>query len=374
MSKDDRGVLRDRDHRRRPGRPDGRLLPVEAESPVRDPRRERAGRRCLAQALGFASSLHPARFSTAARHATPRDRPGRTRRRTSWPTTSRTTPSGSSFPCARASASTGSPRSTAGSSSRRATSLRGGQRRRRNRGASDSEGSGLRARARSAGSCSCTPPSTSIRRSCRRATCSWSAQATPVPRSRSDLSRRIAVWLSGPKTARSPSPTAPFVHGSAFASSGSSATAFSRRYADRPEAGAEAPRERRPVDPDEAERPPGGRRRARSEGRGQCGTVCRCSRTIASSTWRTSSGARGSGRTSAGSTCRCSATTGSRSMSAESSSPSRACTSSGWSSSTRSRPMCFRIAGETPSTSRSTSFRGRRARAWSGGRPALAGA
>ena len=126
-------------------------------------------------------------------------------------------------------------------------------------------------------------------------------------------------------------------------------------HADRPEGGAEAPLEGRSLDPDEGEGPPGCRRRERPEGGGRA---------------RRSAGARG--RSSSRRVERrvvhrvpdglqldrpagVRRATGSRSMSEASSSPSRACTSSGSSSSTRSRRMCFRIAGETPSTSQSTS-------------------
>ena len=64
-------------------------------------------------------------------------------------------------------------------------------------------------------------------------------------------------------------------------------------------------------------------------------TGCRCSRTAACSTSRTSSGAQASARTSAGSTCRSSTKTSSR-LTKAASPPSRASTSSASTSSTRS--------------------------------------
>ena len=114
-------ALRHRDHRRRPGRPHGGVLPGEAGSLVRHPRRERADRRRLAQALGLAASLYAGVLQQAARHAAPGTRlvvsdegragclPGVVR---------------GTLRASRAnghSASTGSPRSTAASSSLRAS-------------------------------------------------------------------------------------------------------------------------------------------------------------------------------------------------------------------------------------------------------------
>ena len=49
---------RDVGRRRRPSGPRGRLPPRPAEPPLRDPRRKRADRRLLAQALGLAPPLH----------------------------------------------------------------------------------------------------------------------------------------------------------------------------------------------------------------------------------------------------------------------------------------------------------------------------
>ena len=56
---------RDRDHRRRPGGPGGRVPPGAARPAVRDPRRPRARRRRLAQALGLPAPVH-ARAATTA--------------------------------------------------------------------------------------------------------------------------------------------------------------------------------------------------------------------------------------------------------------------------------------------------------------------
>ena len=61
-----RDVRHDR-HRRRPGRPCGRLLPEEARAAVRDPRCERADRRLVADAhLGLAPPLHSGPLRRAA--------------------------------------------------------------------------------------------------------------------------------------------------------------------------------------------------------------------------------------------------------------------------------------------------------------------
>ena len=60
-------TLRDGRHRRRPGRPCGRLLPEEAGAAVRDPRRERADRRLLADAhLELAPPLYSGTLRRAA--------------------------------------------------------------------------------------------------------------------------------------------------------------------------------------------------------------------------------------------------------------------------------------------------------------------
>ena len=59
-----RKLRRGRD-RRRSGRPLGRLSPGAGRRSLRDPRRQRAHRRHLAQALGFAAAVHPGRSSMA---------------------------------------------------------------------------------------------------------------------------------------------------------------------------------------------------------------------------------------------------------------------------------------------------------------------
>src|ERR1051326_5290656 len=58
-------TVRDDRHRRRTGGPCGRLLPEEAGPLVRDPRRERTGRRLVAnEDVGLAAAVHPDRKST----------------------------------------------------------------------------------------------------------------------------------------------------------------------------------------------------------------------------------------------------------------------------------------------------------------------
>ena len=89
------------------------------------------------------------------------------------------------------------------------------------------------------------------------------------------------------------------------------------------------------------------RRRAWCRGPSGCRTACRCSRTGASSTSRTSSGARASARTSAGSTSRSSTRTSSRCTNAASP-PSRVSTSSASTSSTRSPRRTSAACGGTP--------------------------
>ena len=59
-------------HRRRTGRPVGRLPPRAARAAVRDPRRRRADRRPLAGPLGLAPALQPGALRLAPRHALPR--------------------------------------------------------------------------------------------------------------------------------------------------------------------------------------------------------------------------------------------------------------------------------------------------------------
>ena len=61
--------LRDDRDRRRPGGPERWLSPRQAEQRVRDPRRERACRRSVAQPLGLASPLHAGPLQRATRDA-----------------------------------------------------------------------------------------------------------------------------------------------------------------------------------------------------------------------------------------------------------------------------------------------------------------
>ena len=69
-------------HRRRPGGALGRLLPASAGPAVRDPRRERADRRLLADAnLGLAAPVHAGPLRRAAGLAVPGAAAGRFRRR-----------------------------------------------------------------------------------------------------------------------------------------------------------------------------------------------------------------------------------------------------------------------------------------------------
>ena len=60
------GAVRDGDRRRRAGRPRGRLSPGPARPVVRDPGRERAGRRLLAPPMGLAAPVHPGPLRRAA--------------------------------------------------------------------------------------------------------------------------------------------------------------------------------------------------------------------------------------------------------------------------------------------------------------------
>ena len=64
-------AVRHGDHRRRPGGARGRLPPAQAGSVVRDPRRGRASRRHLAEALGFAAAVLAGALRRAARDAVP---------------------------------------------------------------------------------------------------------------------------------------------------------------------------------------------------------------------------------------------------------------------------------------------------------------
>ena len=70
---------------------------------VRDPRSQRADRRCLAPALGLAAPVHAGPLRRPRRHAVSGARPTPFRPRTRWPTTSRPTRCGSRCRCAPAS-------------------------------------------------------------------------------------------------------------------------------------------------------------------------------------------------------------------------------------------------------------------------------
>ena len=87
----ERGAFRDRGDRRRTGGSVRRVPPEAGRTPVRDPGRERAHRRQLADPLRLVAPLHPALGDPAPGVAVPGLR-DRSRRRTSWPTTSRRTP------------------------------------------------------------------------------------------------------------------------------------------------------------------------------------------------------------------------------------------------------------------------------------------
>ena len=78
---------RDRHRRRRPGRPRHRVPPPARGTPLRHPRRRGPRRRRLATAVGQPPALHPGPGRRAAGHALPRRRGGRSRPRTSSPTT-----------------------------------------------------------------------------------------------------------------------------------------------------------------------------------------------------------------------------------------------------------------------------------------------
>ncbi len=87
-----RREVRHGDRRRRPGRARDRLPPREAAGPtVRDPRRERAGRRSLANRAGTRSASTRRRATTGSRAALPGAALVLPDRRTRWPTTSRRT-------------------------------------------------------------------------------------------------------------------------------------------------------------------------------------------------------------------------------------------------------------------------------------------
>ena len=88
---------------------------------VRDPRRERTRGRRVEEALGLASPVHTCDLQRASGLPACPGRPGRIPRRTSWPTTSRTTRPASSCRFRPASRSSASRRTATASSSRRAS-------------------------------------------------------------------------------------------------------------------------------------------------------------------------------------------------------------------------------------------------------------
>ena len=193
------GRLRDDRDRRRPGGPERRLPPRQAEQRVRHPRRERACRRRVAQPLGLASPLHAGSLQRATRDAVrgaevvvpDEGRDGRLPRGLCG--TLRV--AGASRDAGRAGHAGGRP----------VRRVDGDERSRREMSSSRPAPSHPEASRRSPhsstlGSSSSTPPSTATPRSCRTARCSWSGPGTPAPRSPTSLPGPIsACWPGRPR-------------------------------------------------------------------------------------------------------------------------------------------------------------------------------
>ena len=154
-------------------------------APVRDPGGERADRRLVAQALGFASPVHTGALQRAAGPALSRRRRGRFPARTTSPTTWRTTRPRSSSRSGPVSAWTASrgreaaTRSRPGIAGSPPTASSWRRARTSDQGCPPSPPSSIRA------SCSCIPASTGLERSFRTAASSSWAPRTRAPRSRS---------------------------------------------------------------------------------------------------------------------------------------------------------------------------------------------
>ena len=305
------GTYSDRGHRRRPGRALGRLPPGAPQAAVRDPRRPRAHRRLVAQALGLPAPVHAGAIRQPRRHAVPR-----TGRRLS-----------DQGPDGRL------PRSV-----RRALRIAGSQRRRGRaavaagrslpRQAGDqqfeaehvvvamanyqeprvppSPGSWIPA------SCRCIPATTATRPSCARAACCWSGAGN----SGAEIALEVAraghrTWMSGRDTGHVPFRLGGFI-GRLFLSRLVLRFVFHRVLTLRTPMGRKArpgSSPGRPADPGQA----AGTAAAQSSGcrgRSACATACRCWRTAACSMSPTSSGAPASTRLLRGSICRSSTNDG----------------------------------------------------------------
>ena len=332
------GAVRDRDHRRRPGRPRGRVLPGEARPAVRDPRRRTSASATVAQALGLAAPVHARPLRRPARHGASRRRAGRSRPRTRWPTTSRPTPRASSCRSAPASRSTALGRTATASSSRPAS-------------AASRPTTSWSRRARTEcrvpafageldpGSVQLHSSDIGIPRSCRTATSSWSGAGNSGPRSPLSCRGRTGPGLAG-RDRRDPCSTRHRAGASRLSAYPvPQASRAESRHADRPEVGPKLISKGDPLIRTKTKDlvAAGVERVPRVVGVRNGRPVLEDERVLMSPT---SSGAPGSGRTSGGSTSRSSGTTASRSTIAVSLSTSPACTSSALSSSIRSRPTC----------------------------------
>ena len=296
--------VRDGDHRRRPGRPRGRLPPEAAGPVVRDPRRERARRRQLAQALGLAAALLAGEPRRAARDAVPGAARRRTRRRTRWPTTSRPTPRDFELPVR---SGDGGRRADEGGRplrrTRRRPALRGRQRRRRDGRLPEAARPELRAASSTRASRSSTRTTTATCRSCRTGRCSSSARATRAPTSPSRRRPTHDAILSGTDTGQIPAPIESRRGRIGFRGALLRRHARpDRGHADRPEDAPARPARRRPAPPLQAEGPARGGRRARARAHGRRrGRAARARRRTRPRRRGTSSGAPASGPTSRGS-------------------------------------------------------------------------
>ena len=178
-------------------------LPAAGWAVVRDPGRERAGRRLVASALRLAAPVHPAALHRPAREPVPVEGRAHARRRTRWPTTSRRTPPSSTLPVRSGVRVDGVRREgehylvTAGPTTFEAdnvivaTALTASRASRRSRTSSTRR------------SCSCTRASTATRRSSATAASWWWVPATRAPTSRSSCRARTRRGSRAPIAATS---------------------------------------------------------------------------------------------------------------------------------------------------------------------------